>query len=722
MLNKIAEPKIHIFRYVLVIGWILLIASLFYDPISARFTDPSSSFFSPLKDNIIEAAKNPSTCIRVQGKCLTETPYPVGTRIFWGMVVPSAIALIFVLGHETWRRICPLYFLSQIPRALGLKPKLDIRKNKWLTENHLFLQFLLFFIGLNARILFVNSARPVFGAFLLLTIFGAMTMVFLYGGRSWCHYVCPFGMVQMVFTGPRSLLGSQAHIQSKGVPTQSMCRTHNQATNTDSSNCVGCKVPCMDIDAEKAYWEQLSKPGRKLAQYGYLGLIFGYFIYYFLYSGNFNYYFSGAWTHEPNQLDNLFKPGLYLEGQAIGIPKLIASPLVLGLCVGFFYVVCSRIEKACINLTRKQNPHVDRDVIIHHIFSIVTFLSFLGFYVYGGRPEILRLPFAVQTIFNGSIVLVATLWLNRTWSRNLRQYKKESIADTLRRQLQKLNLNFTQILQGRTLNDLKPDELDLLAQVLPQVTKQDRLQVYKGVLKELLQAGQIEAVNSLKSLQQVRQQLSVSEEEHDIIINEIGIEDSTLIKPTKEFGAEDRLRVQSYRDAIAHLLQELVDSGMPLQEAVELKTKQIANLKQEYRITPEEHFQVLDGLFNALRPKAEKLLALLQVEGARYQAITNLGRYSHTPVFVLLRKLLLAKQELILNPLLAVLEMLDNDSAAIGLARRTGINAKDAIEPVLKDPQAQWQQRLNSSILKELEANNGQTTVFHGDSKYTASQ
>ena len=32
-------------------------------------------------------------------------------------------------------------------------------------------------------------------------------MNLFYGGRSWCHYVCPFGMVQMVLTGPRGLLG-----------------------------------------------------------------------------------------------------------------------------------------------------------------------------------------------------------------------------------------------------------------------------------------------------------------------------------------------------------------------------------------------------------------------------------------------------------------------------------------------------------------------------------
>jgi hypothetical protein len=55
----------------------------------------------------------------VQGKCLNEQPYPLGTTIFWGIIVPASIFILLVFGHELWRRICPLSFLSQIPRALG---------------------------------------------------------------------------------------------------------------------------------------------------------------------------------------------------------------------------------------------------------------------------------------------------------------------------------------------------------------------------------------------------------------------------------------------------------------------------------------------------------------------------------------------------------------------------------------------------------------------------
>lgn len=113
MLNKVAEQKAHAIRYVLVVGWLLLILSLFFDPVSQYLTDPNTNFSSPLKDELINRAQDPETCIRLQGKCLPSTPYAAGARIFWGFVVPAGFGIIFVLGHEFWRRICPLYFLLQ---------------------------------------------------------------------------------------------------------------------------------------------------------------------------------------------------------------------------------------------------------------------------------------------------------------------------------------------------------------------------------------------------------------------------------------------------------------------------------------------------------------------------------------------------------------------------------------------------------------------------------
>ena len=173
MLSNVPERTMHAIRWVLVISWLMLIVSLFYDPFSVMLTD-ARSVWSPLSDSLLLYVNDPNLCVKVQGECLQLAPYPIATRIFWGIVVPSAVMLVLVFGHDTWRRICPLYFFSQIPRALGIKPLLKIDNNRWLQHNHFYLQFALFFIGLNARILFVNSARLVFGLFLILVLLSAL--------------------------------------------------------------------------------------------------------------------------------------------------------------------------------------------------------------------------------------------------------------------------------------------------------------------------------------------------------------------------------------------------------------------------------------------------------------------------------------------------------------------------------------------------------------------
>ena len=546
MISQVSETKMHVIRWILVVGWLVLIVSLFYDPISHHLSDPNN-LLSPFGDQIISQASLPEQCVKVQGECLRETPYPMGTRFFWGMIVPSAIVIVLTFGHETWRRICPLYFLSQIPRALGLQPRLNINANRWLLQNHLYLQFALLFIGLNFRILFINSARLVFGCFLLFTILSAITIVFLYGGRSWCHYVCPFGIVQMVFTGPRGLLDSQANKATPRSITQSMCRTVDSTTGQEKSACISCKSPCMDIDAEKAYWEHLTKPGRRLVQYGYLGLVIGYFIYYYLYAGNFNYYFSGAWTHEENQLATLFKPGFYLLNQPIGIPKLVAVPLTFGFFVLLSCWLGTKSEKALFSYLRKRNPKIERQQVLHQIFSLCTFIAFNAFFIYGGRPEILRLPFLVQLTFNGLVILISTLWLYQTWNRSEEQYKKESLAYKLRRQLKKLSFNFSQFLEGRSLDELNSDELYVLATVLPGVTKQEYYGIYKGILEEALSEKRFEANVSKEALQQLRQKLHLGDEEHHRALAEIIQEKPELVNSvspkSSQFGvARTKLR------------------------------------------------------------------------------------------------------------------------------------------------------------------------------------
>jgi hypothetical protein len=214
--SRLSEIRMHGVRWLLTTGWLLIIGSLFFDPFTARFTSPEHPW-SPLR--------LPLTCVKVQGRCLVEAPYPLGTTIFWGAVVPAAIFILLVFGHELWRRICPLSFLSQIPRALGwqrqtqkrnpksgeLRPQLArVPPDSWLAKNYPTLQFGWLFVGLCGRILFFNADRLVLAGWLLFTIAAAVAVGWLYGGKAWCQYFCPMAPVQAIYSTPGGLLGSRA--------------------------------------------------------------------------------------------------------------------------------------------------------------------------------------------------------------------------------------------------------------------------------------------------------------------------------------------------------------------------------------------------------------------------------------------------------------------------------------------------------------------------------
>ncbi len=111
MLDRLSGRTMHWVRMGLTAGWLLLTVSLFYDPISAALTDANNTL-SPFR-------MKPSDCVVFQDQCLLPTSYPMGARIFWGMIVPGSIVILLVFGHELWRRICPLSFVLQLFRALG---------------------------------------------------------------------------------------------------------------------------------------------------------------------------------------------------------------------------------------------------------------------------------------------------------------------------------------------------------------------------------------------------------------------------------------------------------------------------------------------------------------------------------------------------------------------------------------------------------------------------
>jgi CRP-like cAMP-binding protein len=717
MFAQLSEKRMHWVRWILTGGWLLVIASLFYDPWTPALTAPDHPW-SPLRLT--------DTCIQVQGTCLFEQPYPLGTTLFWGIIVPSAIFILLVFGHELWRRICPLSFLSQIPRALGWQRQFrrensktgkvryelaKVEKNSWLGRNYPYVQFGWLFVGLCGRILFFNSDRLVLAGWLILTIAAAMAVGYWYGGKSWCQYFCPMAPVQSIYSEPGGLVSSKAHTSEQPI-TQSMCRTV-LPDGKEQSACVACQNPCIDIDAERTYWHSLSQPETVFLRYGYIGLVLGYFGYYYLYAGNWNYYFSGAWLRQADQLSSLFAPGLYLGGQVVPIPKLIAVPLVLGVSTAFGYCGGLGLEKWLRNLGCQHQAPWSPETLRHRLFTLGTFGIFNFFFIFGGRPLIQLLPWSAEHLYDTVLVALSTLWLYKTWRRSPDLYSRENLANRFRKQLEKLQFNISQFLEGRTLGDLNTHEVYVLAKVLPGFTREKRHQAYKGVVREALEEGYVNYSSSLEMLQQMRRELSITDDDHRVVLEELGVEDPELLNPDRQRSLENQIRLTGYRKSLERLmsLQRRQPDRLAFEQISLQDAAAVGSLRRQYSITPQEEEWILRGFPGQASTvaKAEFLLTQLPELINCYRALNQPMLHEHQAVLALLRENMSHKKELVVRSLLETLALLQNDPAALTIAQSLQEASPAVLVTILE--QEDWGDRLPPNILQCL-TRPGATPVF----------
>ncbi|MEA5474548.1 cyclic nucleotide-binding domain-containing protein [Synechococcus sp. CCY9201] len=708
--GQVTERRMHLVRWALTTGWLLIIASLLYDPFTPRFTEPDHPW-SPLR--------LPADCVPVQGTCLTEAPYPLGTTLFWGLVVPAGVFVLLVFGHELWRRICPLSFLSQIPRALGLQrqitrvnPKTGEKRfqlakvpgDSWLGKHYSQLQFGWLYVGLCGRILFFNADRLVLFAWLSFTIVCAIAVGWLYGGKSWCQYFCPMAPVQSIYSTPTGLLGSRAHMAATPI-TQSMCRTV-QPDGAEQSACVACQQPCIDIDAERTYWARLPTPAFAFERYGYVGLVLGYFLYYYLYAGNWDYYFSGVWLRQSDQLALLLRPGFVLFGQPIDVPRLVAVPLFLGLCTWLGVLVGRAIESGLRGQVRRRGAEPDRDRIRHRVFLVATYLVFNFFFLFSGRPLILLLPAWVQYLYDVILVALSTLWLYRAWGRSPALYGRENLAERFRKQLARMDLDVGRYLDGRSIADLGTEEVYVLAKVLPGFTGQKRLEAYKGVVREALEEGFVNAASSLDVLKQMRLSLGISDDEHRQLLEELGVEDPGLLDPDSRRSLEDQIRLSGYRKSLERLLlvQSLGDGSGRAGARGDARDDwgALRALRREYGISLGEEQRVLGDISPraaAIR-KLELLLDRLPALTGGYRALHQSALRDQTAVLDLLDDRLQLRKELTLRAILAGLVTLQEDPVVPALVQRL-----QAISPLGLPELVQgddWAGRLPTAVAEAL--------------------
>ncbi len=617
MLSRVGEGKLRAVRALLVVGWIVLIVSLFWDPVTPELTRA---------DNLASPFHLQGKQVVVQGKVVPEAPYAMTNRIFWTMIIPVLPLFFMVVGHETWRRLCPLSFVSQIPRYLGWqrkRPSLDKRSGKvtrllalpakdgWVRRNVWYIQFGLLFVALNARILFVNSDRVALASFFIAVIVISLAIGYFWGGKTWCNYVCPIAVVQKIYTEPRGILESAAHIERRPI-SQSMCRAPGK--DGDKSICVGCTPNCPDIDLEKSHWESVLEPGRRNVYYMFFGLVTGFYCFYYLYSGGWDYYFSGAWTHEADQIGQLLGPGLYLGGQAIPIPKIVSTPLVLGAFVLGALGLGIVLENAYRRLRTAIGKPLPEAEFMNQCLTFSAYVTINTFYLFGGRPNLSLLPSPALRAVDILIVALTTIWFLQAIHRSPTRYRREGLASSLLEQLRSLKVDVSRYLEGRTLEELKPDEVYVLAKTLPQFSREQKTAAYKNILEDALQRGKTNSAASLEVLREVRTELGVTDEEHRAVLEELGASGDVPLDPDEAASYENWVRLGSYRRSVELAVVSHVEKGVPLASVLGLPEVQAAirENRELYRIVPSEHEAVLGQITGGGGMLFERAKSLLE--------------------------------------------------------------------------------------------------------------
>ncbi|MEP6866478.1 MAG: 4Fe-4S binding protein, partial [Deltaproteobacteria bacterium] len=117
-----------------------------------------------------------------------------GNRLVWTVCIAALPFFWMTAGFHVWRRICPLAVAGQVGRLVG-RP--GARKmGDWMAARYLYVQLALMIVALTLRLVATNGSAEWLAGFLAVVVAAAIVTSFVYGGKTWCNFLCPVGLVE----------------------------------------------------------------------------------------------------------------------------------------------------------------------------------------------------------------------------------------------------------------------------------------------------------------------------------------------------------------------------------------------------------------------------------------------------------------------------------------------------------------------------------------------
>lgn len=596
MLATASETRMRIVRYSLLLGWFVLLAACWVDLGQSRITDAADTWGIP---GFIGKA------VEVRGEHLQPQVYNPVPRFFWGGAVPIVVLLLIFGGHDIWRRICPLSAFSQIPRLFGWQRKIGkdgerqlalMQPNSFFARNALVIQFILFALGVTLRLTLTSANPHALVIFTLITLLLAISVGFLWGGKTWCHYFCPMNVVQLALSGPRGL---NANRPVPGI-SQSMCR--KPSSSGDVSICVGCNSPCPDIDIERNYWQNLTKKSKSFVVYGYLGVVAGFIHGLYATAGSFNY--GAAVWYDSNWQAMGFAPfGTFLPvPRMAGAMVLMLSWIALASLLGF---LSEAVMKYFLN--KSYAAEIAEEKAINRSMVISTALALLLLIFRVALPGLSWLNHELVEIIGWAATIAIVIWAHQSWQRSSSAHHKEGLAENLRKRLLNARKDWSAYLSGRQIEDLSADEIYMLGHLAPSLESANKIAFYRDFLTDSVQQGHADSIEGRRVLAELRASCSISEEDHMRIIDslkgEYDINDALLVSAS--------LRTNSFKQALQGLIFTGIEQGLALADAITQQAESIAKLREDFAISAAEETQIIEEFSSDSGPLATAINHLI---------------------------------------------------------------------------------------------------------------
>jgi hypothetical protein len=489
---------------------------------------------------------------------------PVAGRLTWSVVVASLPLFIVLIGYHNWRRICPLAFFSHIG-VLTRRPGRR-RISSAVERYYCFIPFATFFVALWLRLIWTNGDGVAIAVFFLLLSLCAIAVGFVFTGKSWCNYICPVSFIEKIYTEPRGL---------------------RDTPNSQCEKCTACKTACPDINEETGYWKEIDSTPKRFVYFAYPGLVFGFYLYFFLKAGSWEYFFGGSWMNEPGLLGHAFESGT--DATLAGfyflpwVPRAAAAALTLAICAMLSLGGFLLIDRMFVAWSGRGSRTVDASRVRNISFGLAAFTAFVTFYSFAGQP-ILREVEWLPPYTNLLVVVVATLLLVRRVARTRERFTEQSLARS--------------IIKHWSWPDTPPPTNLHDAYVINAARSTERrnryaemLNIYQDAVSEILADG-IVTRSEGQQLEMLRDQLGIRPADHERVMARLADEERVLLTdPGKQASSEKRLQLETYARALERYLQPLAGTDAPTNDDF------VQRLRTEFGVTVDEHQAVVAHLF-----------------------------------------------------------------------------------------------------------------------------